>query len=132
VLDDVERGRILIQPTGKDRAPFERLSRRRTLLDQELDKGAHLLGLLPGQAALAAVKLNDDIADAPALTRLHHQVLSQIVTFVEQAERCHAVLVGRASTLPELNSVGAGSSLGARPRVGLLRWGIAAATTSGQ
>jgi len=99
VFDRVERGRILEQPAREDLVPAELLGGAASLLDESLDESALFLRLLPGERLLARGDLDHEIADAARLTRLHHQVLGQVVALVEDAQRDHAVLVGRADLL---------------------------------
>jgi len=99
VLDRVERGRILEQPAREDLVPAELLGGAAAFLDECLNEGALFLGLLPGKRLLASGDLDHEVADPACLARLHHQVLGQVVALVEDAQRDHAVLVGRADLL---------------------------------
>jgi len=92
VLDDAQRRRIPEQPAREHRAPLQFLVGIGAIVGHHLDEGAFLLGLFPGQRALAGRQLDDDIADAFGLAGLEHDVLGQVVALVEQAERGDAVL----------------------------------------
>ena len=65
-------------------------------LDEYLDERAFLVGVFPRRGALAAGEADDDVADAPGLAGLHHQILNDVVALVEQAERGDAVFDRRS------------------------------------
>lgn len=93
-------------------------------LDEDLNEGAFFLRTLPRERLLASGNLDHEVADTLRLTRLHHQVLREIVTLVEDAQRDHAVLVGRTDLLPLGGLRRAG--LHSRDRIGnrgILRFG---------
>lgn len=96
MLDHVERRRVLEQPAREDLAPGQRVVGSCPLLDEDLDEGTLLFGLLPWKSPLAGREPHDDIAYAARFAGFQHDVLGQIVPLVEQAERCHPVLDRRA------------------------------------
>lgn len=79
--------------------PGQLLIRIGALLDEDLDESALFLRMLPGQRLLASGHLDHEVAHTPRFARLHHQVLRQVVTLVQHAQRDHPVLVGRAELL---------------------------------
>ncbi|AOR76824.1 hypothetical protein BES08_08760 [Novosphingobium resinovorum] len=99
MLDHVGAGVVLEQPAGEHLVPRQLFLGRAALFDEDLDEGALFLRLFPGQRLLAGGDLHDEIAEAARFARLHHQVLRQVVALVEDAQRDHAVLVGRADLL---------------------------------
>jgi hypothetical protein len=78
VLDDVERRRLLVQPSRKDAAkgPLG-------VGDIELDEGAGQLLDLPRRGGLAGAEANDDIADPHRLARLQGQIALNPIALVE-------------------------------------------------
>jgi hypothetical protein len=81
VLDDIERGRFLVKPAGKD--PLE-LALRAS--DIELDEGAGELLLLPGRGRLAGTQPNDRIADTERLAGLHRQIRLDAIALVQEPD----------------------------------------------
>jgi len=79
--------------------PGQLLVRGGAFFHEDLHEGALFLRTFPRQRLLARGDLDHQVAQALGLTRLHHQVLCQVVAFVEDAQRDHAVLVGRAQLL---------------------------------
>jgi hypothetical protein len=70
-------------------------------LDEHLHEGTGFRRTFPRQGAFASGQLDDHIADPARFARFHQQVLGQIVTLVEQAQRRHPVFQRRAN--PALN-----------------------------
>jgi hypothetical protein len=95
VLDDVERRRFLVKPTGKDPAPA--LVR---LLDVDLDEGAGQLFLFPRRGCLAGAQAHDHVLPPRRLPRMKRDVLDDSITFVEDAENRDALRHRRHPTLP--------------------------------
>jgi len=114
MLDHVERGRIAEQPAGKHLAPGKRCTGAGAFLYVHLHEGTGFGRAFPRQGLLASGKPQDDIANAACLTALQPDFLRQVVAFVEQAQRCHAVL-DRGS---ELAFHCRGSSIGRADRSG--------------
>jgi hypothetical protein len=100
VLDHVQRWRVPEEPARKHLAPAELFGRAAAFLDEDLDERAIFLRLFPGERFLASGDLDHKIADTARLARFHHQVLGKVVALVEDTQRDHAVLVGRADLLP--------------------------------
>jgi len=91
MLDHVDRGRVLEQPSGEDLAPGQRLIGTFALLDEDLDEGAGFGRAFPRRGALASCQLDRDIADPLGLAGLEDDVLGIVGPLVEQAECGHAV-----------------------------------------
>jgi hypothetical protein len=85
VLNDVERRRLLIQPTGEGPVPFARIA------GEHLNKGTGILLGLPRGGGFAGAQLHHDVADAHALAGFERQVAPQPAALVEQPNRCHAL-----------------------------------------
>ncbi|KMS60442.1 hypothetical protein V474_00405 [Novosphingobium barchaimii LL02] len=94
MFDDVERGCVLEQPAREDLVPGQLLGRGAPFFDENLNEGAFFLRPLPRKRLLTSCNLDHKIAQAARLARLHHQVLREVVTLIEDADRDHAVLVG--------------------------------------
>jgi hypothetical protein len=86
VLDDVERGRLLVEPAGKDPAELAVGAAH-----VELDEGAGQLLDLPGLGGLAGAQPHDHVADPDRLAGAQRQVALQPVALVEQAEHGDAL-----------------------------------------
>lgn len=91
---------VLEQPAREHLVPCQLFRGRPALFDEDLNEGALFLRFFPGQRLLASRHLDHQIADPARFARLHHQVLRQVVALVEDAQRDHAILVGRADLLP--------------------------------
>lgn len=103
-----------------------------TLLDKDLNESAFFLRPLPGERLFASGDLDDEVADALRLARLHDQVLREVIALVENAQRDHAVLVG-GSDLLALGRL-RGPGLHSRNRIGnrgILRLGRRLALAAG-
>ena len=87
VLDDVERGRFLVEPARED-AP-ELLGRR--FAHVELDEGAGQLLHLTGRARLAGAQADDDVAEPDRLARPDGELAHLAVAFVEQPQHGDAL-----------------------------------------
>jgi hypothetical protein len=98
VLDDVEAGRVLEQPSREHASPFGS-SVRGAFLHQDLNEGALLGDGLPRRGLLASGQPDDNGADPARLTRLHLEFLRDIVALVEQAERGHPFRHRRADRI---------------------------------
>jgi hypothetical protein len=95
MLDDVERGRFLIEPTRESATPA--LVR---LLHVELHERAGQLFLFPGRRRLAGAKAHDDVLPAHRLTGAKRDVLNDAVALVENAEDRDAPGHRRDAALP--------------------------------
>jgi hypothetical protein len=84
VLDDVERGSLLVQPAGED--PLKTALR---VADVELDEGAGQFLHFPGGTGFAGAEAEDHVAHPDRLTRLQLDVAGQAVALIEQAEHRH-------------------------------------------
>jgi len=81
VLDQVERGRFLVQPAREHSFPAAVGP-----LDVELNEGSGQLLALPRGSRLAGAQAHDRVAHAHRLAGLEPQVADDAVAFVEQAE----------------------------------------------
>lgn len=90
VLDDVQRGRFLVEPAGEDA-----LELSLDIAHVHLDEGARQLLYLPRRRRLAGPQPNDDIVDPDGLPRLQRQVAREPVALVEKAEHRHPLGHGR-------------------------------------
>jgi hypothetical protein len=87
MLDDVERGRFLVEPARED-AP-ELLAPG--FAHVELDEGAGQLLHFPGRARLAGAQTDDHVADPYRLARPQGQVARNAVALVEQSQHRDAL-----------------------------------------
>jgi hypothetical protein len=81
VLDDVERRRLAVKPSGEHSPPLLVAP-----LDVELDKGSGELLALPRRRRFAGEKANDRVPRPDRLSRPHLQVSDDPVALVEQAD----------------------------------------------
>jgi hypothetical protein len=95
MLDDVERRRFLVKPSGEH--PVPALVR---LLDVDLDEGAGQLFLLPRSGRLARPKPHDHILPPHRLAGMERHRLDDAVALVEHAQHRHALGHGSDSALP--------------------------------
>jgi hypothetical protein len=86
MLDDVERGRFLVEPARED--PLEAAVRNAHV---ELDEGPGQLLRFPGRGRLAGAQAHDHVPDADRLARLHLEVARDAVPLVEEPEHRHAL-----------------------------------------
>jgi hypothetical protein len=84
MLDDVERGRFLVEPAREDPAPLPL-----RVAHVELDEGAGEPLNLPGRRRLARPQADDRIADPNRLPRLQRQLARDAVALVEETEHRH-------------------------------------------
>jgi hypothetical protein len=85
VLDNVQRRRLLVEPSRED-APELPVEAPHV----ELDEGAGQLLDLPGRSRLAGAKPHDHVvADPQRLARLQRQLARDAVALVEEAENRH-------------------------------------------
>jgi hypothetical protein len=84
MLDDVERGRFLVEPARED--ALEAVLR---VAHIELDERAGELLHLPGGGGLARTQADDHVAETEGLPRLERDVPRDPVALVEQAEHRH-------------------------------------------
>jgi hypothetical protein len=76
---------VLEHPRREDLAPATGII---TLaFDQNLHEGTGFLRHFPRRGPLAGRHADNDVTRAARFTRLHHQILSDIVALVEQADR---------------------------------------------
>jgi hypothetical protein len=94
VLDDVERRRFLVQPTGEDAAPAPV-----GLLHVELNEGAGQLLVLPRGGGLAGAQPHDHVLPADRLTGMQRDILDDAVALVEDAEHRHPLRHRRHTAL---------------------------------
>jgi hypothetical protein len=87
VLDDVERGRFLVEPARED--PPELL--RAGGAHVELDEGAGQLLHLPGRGRLAGPQANDDVAEADRLAGAQAELAHLAVALVEKPQHRDAL-----------------------------------------
>jgi hypothetical protein len=81
VLDDVERGRFLVDPAGKNALPL-----LVGPLDIELDESPGQGLRFPWRRFLAGTQAHDRILDPHRLSRLQREVANDAVALVEKAE----------------------------------------------
>ena len=91
MLDQIDRRRVLEQPAREGFHPDKRLRGIGALFNEHLNESANLGRIFPRQRFLAGRQLDKHIADAPRFAAFQHNVLFNIVAFVEQSEPCHAV-----------------------------------------
>jgi len=92
MLDDVQRGRFLVEPTGEDAVPAPV-----GLLHVELDKGAGQLFGFPRSGGLACTQANDHVLPADRLAGMKRDVLDDPVALVEDSKDGDALRHGRYS-----------------------------------
>ena len=81
MLDEVERRRFPVDPTGEDSPPL--ILRAAHV---ELEKGAGQLLHFPGRGRLAGAQSDDRVADPDRLAGPHRQVARQAIALVEEAD----------------------------------------------
>ena len=86
MLDDVERGRFLVEPPGED--ALELVLR---VADVDLDERAGQLLDFPRRGRFAGAQPHDHVAGAQRLAGLHGQIARNAVALVEQADHRHPV-----------------------------------------
>ena len=94
MLDDVERGAVLVDPARED--PCELLVRA---LHVDLQKGAGQPLGLPRRGCLAGAQADDDVFDAHRLAGAQGQVAHDAVALVEQADNRDALAHRRRADL---------------------------------
>lgn len=97
MLDDVQRGRFLVEPSGEDAVPA-----LVGLLDVNLDEGPGQFLELPWSGRLACAQSHDDVLPACRLAGVKSDILDDAVTLVENAKdrnplghRCNSALPAR-------------------------------------
>jgi len=86
MLDDVERRRLLVEPSGEDAAELPL-----RVAHVELDERAGELLNLPGRAGLAGAQPHDHVADAERLAGAHLKLARDAIALVEKADHGDAL-----------------------------------------
>jgi hypothetical protein len=87
VLDNVERGRFLVDPAREHPPPL-----LVGTLDVELQEGAGQLLGLPRRRRLAGAQADDRVLGTHRLAGLHPEVMDDPVALVEEADDRHALV----------------------------------------
>ena len=95
MLNNVERGRLFIEPAGKYAVPM-----LVGLLDVELNERAGQLFFLPRRRRFASTQTNDDVLPANRLAGMKSNVLNDSIALVEDAEHGDPLRHWRYAALP--------------------------------
>jgi hypothetical protein len=95
MLDDVQRGRLLVEPSREDPVPA-----LVGLLNVNLDEGPGKLLEFPWGRCLACAQSHDDILPACRLAGVKSDVLDDAVTLVENAKNSNPLGHRSSSALP--------------------------------